>query len=135
MKFRGAPRLDRDLKVENLPDGLRKLLRELALLRRDLGPLVERMESFKSKTKMSRQPFTIPLGGPEARAETDEPQSMLDAVLRDLDGAEDDVAARRVLFAILRDVDGALRDIRAMRVDVETVANNPLASATFRKRF
>ena len=119
---------DRMPTVESVGDGLAKLIREVRTLQSEVRNLTGAVYGFHSKNPRPYAWRVLPPGAdggnPEARYQTDEPQSKIELVRYQYCGNPNLEIPTRTLLAIAHELDGALRDVRAARTDIKAIAED-----------
>lgn len=121
--------------ITGVKDGLTKLVREIAGLRREVKLVCDRLAAFEQKHPLALTPSPLGLDDwrTRTRSVTDEPNVEMERTMAEIEKSTDLEPATQALFAALKDLDGALRDIRRARNHIEVIADDAELQGALKK--
>ena len=119
--------------VQNVTDGLAKLIKEVRQLQSEIAKLTESFHGFKIKHPIPEPRIPYNKGFDwRTRPSTDEPKSAIRDIIYEYQDGDNLEVPTRTLFAIAKELDGALRDVRAARADINAIASDSDSRADFK---
>ncbi|MBZ0217520.1 MAG: hypothetical protein K8F25_13260 [Fimbriimonadaceae bacterium] len=123
----------KQISVQNVTEGLVKLLREVRLLKSEVVSLNENLKGFKEVNPIPDPRLISGFGSDwKTKPTTDEPASAIRDIIYEYKDGDDLEVPTRTLFAIAKELDGALRDVRGARSDISSIASDSDLRADFK---
>lgn len=112
--------------VEDIADGLSRLIREVRVLQREVAGLNAGFRGLETEKKVHLGSFkTVPPEWQSSQSlnesETGRPKSVIAAVRREIVDQVDQSVTAKLMAAIAKEIDGSLRDIHAARRTLKVI--------------
>lgn len=133
----GGKMKQNNITVDDVADGLVKLIREVRTLQGGVADVKKQIAGFRAEAKVSTQSRrTVPPAWQGAswqeKPETDEPNRFIQQVRWEMEGNPDLTVTAKIMSAMAKELDGALRDIQGIRRDMSVIATEDDLKDEFR---